>query len=143
LPAISSDVDITGEANLLDLATKEVNNDLTGVGKFQIVNQQLVQETINKYKFSGSGALNTSDYDNIAKETGATLLVYCELSKDRATIKKTDVSTVMTYIQVLDAKNSYTALYSSKARMIMPVSKQAEMEFAIQKALKKLIDFLK
>jgi hypothetical protein len=142
LPVISNDAELTGEASLLDMATKEINNDLTGVSKFQIINQQLVQETINKYKFSG-GILNTSDYTNIANETGADLLVYCELSKDHATIKKTDVSTVMAYIQVFNAKNSFSAVYTSKARMILPVSKQAEMEFAIQKALKKLIDYLK
>lgn len=142
LPVISNDAELSGEAGLLTLAYNEISINLTGVSKFTVINKQLVEEAVNTYKFSG-GSLNTSDYSLIAAKANADLLVYCELSRDMNIVKKKEVSTVMAYIQLLDVKSDFTALYSGKARMLNPVSKQSEMEYAIRKALKKLTDYIK
>lgn len=135
LPIITNEPDMVG--SLSDLAMSEISVNLTGVSKFQLINTQVFKQAVSTNCYAGQ--ISVSCYPDICKATGAQLLVYCELSRDMNIIKKKEVSTVMAYIQVFDASNDFTVVYTAKARSINPLSAQAEMEGAIRKALEGLI----
>jgi hypothetical protein len=136
LPVVSSETDLSGD--LYKVAMSELSVNLSGVSTFQVINNQVMEQTIRTYCFGGTVAL--SCYPDICKNTGAELLVYCELSREPNIIKKKEVQTVLAYIQIFDAANNYTAVYTAKARSLNPLSAQMELEGAIRKALEKLIE---
>ena len=142
LPIVSNDAETSGEENLLKLAYNEINIQLTGVANFQVVTKQKMDETVNLYRFGG-GPVNSANYTDIAKALGVDLLVYCELSRDMGIVKKKEISTIMAYLQIFDAKSDFTAVYTAKARSINPLSKQSEVELAVTKSLAKLVDKIK
>jgi hypothetical protein len=142
LPIVSNDAETSGEENLMKLAYNEINIQLTGVKNLQVITKQVMEETVNTYRFGG-GPLSSSNYPDVAKSLSADLLVYCELSRDMGIVKKKEISTIMAYIQIFDVKNGMTAIYTSKARSINPLSKQSEVEIAVTKALNKLSEKMK
>jgi hypothetical protein len=97
---------------------------------------------VNLYRFGG-GPVSASNYSDISKTTGARLLVYCTLSRDKTTIKKKEVSTLMAWIQVFDAESGFSAIYTCRARSVNPLSEQAETEGAVRKALEDFISRFK
>lgn len=123
---------------LADLAYNSITSELMACSKFQLLNKNLVQQAVNKFSFGISG-LDASSYAELAKDLNVDILVLCDLSADKQTIKKKEIGTVMAFVQFLDMKNNANVLYIGKARAINPLSAEAELELAIQKALSKFI----
>jgi len=139
IPATSSNMDLL---KLSDITYNKITTELMACSKFQLLNKNQVQQSINKFSYGVSG-IDPNSYGELAKDLNADILVICELSADKQMIKKKEIGTVLAYIQLLDMKNSATVVYAGKARAINPLSAEAECEFAIQKALNKLVKAMK
>jgi len=135
LPVTSTNMDLL---KLENVSYNKITTELMACSKFQIINKNQVQQSINKFSYGVSG-LNPNSYPELAKDLNADILLICELSSDKQLIKKKEIGTVLAYIQLLDMKNNATVVYSGKARAINPISAEAETEYAIQKALDKLV----
>jgi len=125
-------------AKLADISNNKITNELMVCSRFQVINKSNVQQAVNKFSFGISG-MDAANYPELAKLLNADLLMLCELTSEKQIIKKKEVSTVTAFIQIFDMKNEAIVVYSGKARSINPISAQAEAEFAIQKALDKLV----
>jgi hypothetical protein len=136
LPVISTNADLQ---KLDNVAYNKIVTELMACSQFQLINKSQVQQSINKFSFGVSG-LDAASYADLAKDLNADIIITCELSSDKQTIKKKEVGTVMAFIQLLDMKNNGTIIYAGKARAMNPISQQSETEYAIQIALKKLIN---
>jgi len=135
IPITSLNMDLI---KLADISYNKITTELMACSKFQLINKNQVQQSINKFSYGVSG-LDPNSYAELAKDLNADILLVCELSSDKQIIKKKEIGTVMAYIQLLDMKNNATVVYVGKARAINPISTEAETEYAIQKALDKLI----
>ncbi len=132
----------TSLLKLADMAYNSITTELMACSKFQLVNKNLVQQAVNKFSFGISG-LDVSSYAELAKDLNVDIIVLCDLSADKQTLKGKEIGTVMAFIQFLDMKNSANVFYVGKARAINPISAEAEMELAIQKALSKFVKEVK
>ena len=139
LPVTSTSEEL---AKLADISYNKITNELMTCSRFQVVNKSTVQQAVNKFSFGISG-MDASNYPELAKLLNADILMLCELTSEKQIRKKKEVGTVTAFIQIFDMKNEAIVVYSGKARSINPISAQAEAEFAIQKALEKLVKVCK
>ncbi len=138
LPVTSSDASLKDRNELMDAAYNQLSTILTGVKNFQTVNKETVLQACYKYAF-GAGNINVSNYKQIATDINANLLVLVQLSKDKRTIKKKEVGTIMAFIQFFDVEANNTVIYSGKGRSINPLSETVEIEMAVEKAMEKMV----
>lgn len=142
LPVKSADALALSAPAAANAAYNQLYIELAAITNFNLISKNTVEQAVNKFNFGISG-LSPASYAALAKELGADLFVVAELSNEKQKIKKYQVGTVMAFVQVFDMKNDAMVLYVSRARAINPVSPESEAEFAVQKALKKLVEALK
>lgn len=123
----------SGDSEALNAAINQLRMSLQRRGT--VVDRKKTDELLRTYRFGGGGNISTSDYKAIAQASGATHFVRCELSRDPSVFKKKSLSTVMAYIEILDARDGFNVVYSGRARTINPLSAQAEAEQAVRMAL--------
>jgi len=133
----TNDMELQQEVGLKNTARRQMMTELTGVSNFVMIPLAQIDEACKIHVFGGT-SVSASDFPKIAKSLNADLFVTCELSKDKAMIKRKEIGTVMAYIEVYDVQNS-TIIYTGKARSINPISLQVETEMAVQRALRKLL----
>ncbi|MEI6763991.1 MAG: hypothetical protein WCM76_00035 [Bacteroidota bacterium] len=138
LPVVVTDAELSADATLAEQANNTIILKLADIWKFNVINKELMLGAVNTYRF-GSGPVNASNYPDICKATGARLLVYCELSRNKTIIKKKEVTTVIAWIQVFDANADFSSVYSSRARSIKSMTITEEVDGAIGKALEALV----
>jgi hypothetical protein len=137
LPVKMQDMELQKEAQLKSTAAKKTEMELMGVKNINLIPVEAVKSACNTYAFGG-GDIAYNNYAELAKQLGADMICTVELSKEKMTIKNSQIGTVMAYIQLLDVSNNMTVLYTGKARAMNPLSLEAETELAIENALKRL-----
>jgi hypothetical protein len=138
LPVVVTDAELSADATIAEPAYNTILLKLADIWKFKLINKDVMMGAVNTYRF-GAGPANATNYPDICKATGAQLLVYCELSRNKTIIKKKEVTTVIAWIQVFDAGTDFTTVYSSRARSIKSMTITDEVDGAIGKALEALV----
>jgi hypothetical protein len=137
LPVKMQDMELQKEAQLKSTAAKKTEMELMGVKNISLLPFEAVKSACNTYAFGG-GDIAYNNYADVARQLGADIICTVELSKEKMTIKKSQIGTVMAYIQLLDVSNNMAVLYTGKARAMNPLSLEAETELAIENALVRL-----
>lgn len=137
LPVFSNDMDLEADQQIKGVAYNNLSLQLNSTGKFMPVNKQIVEQAIQKYRYGG-GSINANNYNDIATELGVDYLITCEINKDQGSAIK-DFVPILVYVQMIDPKDGGIAVYSGKARAKSFLSRDAEIEKALENAMKELV----
>lgn len=100
---------------------------------FDFLPNDAFEEACRALSFGGSGQVSETVANQAAKKSGADVLVYCEIATE--SIK--GGLPLMATIRIVSVADG-VELYAGKARSDNPVSLEAGMEFAVEKALEGL-----
>lgn len=100
---------------------------------FDFLPNDAFEEACRALSFGGSGQVTESVANQAAKKSGADVLIYSEIATE--SIK--GGLPLMATVRIVSATDG-TELYAGKARADNPVSLEAGLEFAIEKALEGL-----
>lgn len=136
LPVISGDEDINGDETLLKMAYDKISLQLSAINRFEPVSKQKVESAVRIFAFGGSNQVKEEKYAEIAQQTGADIILLCDLTREP--VVKKDFKVIRVYIQMFDVNNGNAIVYNAKARAKNILSKEAEVELGVQNAMETL-----
>lgn len=147
LPVTSSNEELEGDEKLKNLAYDKISMQLSYIYHFEPVSKQKVEKAMRIFAFGGSHDVKEENYAQVASQAGADIILLCKLTKEKVMQKslfsKKGIEVIRVTIKMYDTKNDNAIVYNAKARSKNPISKDAEVEYGVEKAMEKLKEVMK
>jgi hypothetical protein len=134
LPVKTDEKDLDQE--ILNTAYNQLMNELTNL--FIVMPQETALDAVNSYPSVLENAVDVEMYKKLCNYANADLILKCQLTREKVTTKKGELTSIMAVISILDSSKDFSTVYLSKTRMYTPKNKNIEVEQAIIMAIEKL-----